>query len=241
MRNRGNRTGVGSLRAQVVAQWFGVEVPERIGPPATGTAPDVPLGGGKIVLLTGASGAGKSTLLRSLYRKHHRSVNWVDLADVRLGRGMVIDLMAEATGGGDSEADILAALDALSRVGLGEVWTYLRRPGQLSEGQRWRLRLALAMARAGAGGRQGDGEVGRQGVGEAGRRLTVLAADEFAAPLDRVTALVVARALRKAVSGRPDLCVVVASTREDLLAALDPDVVVTCDFGLFNLQERGAV
>jgi ABC-type ATPase with predicted acetyltransferase domain len=218
---------MGSERAQVVARWFGVEAVEAEGARRRregGQKPHVPLRGGQIVLLSGASGAGKSTLLRSLYRKYHRATPWIDLAGVRLGGKVVIDLMAEAAGGGRTEADILGALDALSRVGLGEVWTYLKRPGQLSEGQRWRLRLALALARTNV---TGD--------------LCVLAADEFAAPLDRVTALVVARALRKAATARPNLCAVVATPRDDLLAALDPDIVVECDFGLFNLHERGAL
>jgi ABC-type ATPase with predicted acetyltransferase domain len=71
--------------------------------------------------------------------------------------------------------------------------------------------------------------------------LVVLAADEFAAPLDRITALVVARALRKAVSARPDLCAIVATTREDLATALNPDLIVHCDFGVFEVQERGSL
>jgi hypothetical protein len=133
--------------------------------------------------------------------------------------------MADATGGGDHEASVVAALETLSRVGLGEVWTYLRTPAQLSEGQRWRLRLALGLARA----RPAQG-----------RDLCVLAIDEFAAPLDRVTARVVARALRKAVSARRDLCAIVATSHDDLVGALAPDVVVRCDFGAFDVREGGS-
>ena len=136
--------------------------------------------------------------------------------------------MAEAMAGDRDATDqsaIMAALEALSRVGLGEVWTYLRTPAQLSEGQRWRLRLALALARA------------RPAPGKA---LRVLAADEFAAPLDRVTALVVARALRKAVTAKPNLCAIIATSHQDLAAALKPDLTVHCDFGIFHLHERGS-
>jgi ABC-type ATPase with predicted acetyltransferase domain len=181
------------------------------------------LDGGQVVLLTGASGAGKSTLLRRLHHRHRRRTTWVNLAAVRLpDDALVVDVMAEAQGGGEDDASVVAALEALSRVGLGEVWTYLRTPEELSEGQRWRLRLALGLARA---------RSSRKG-------LCVLAADEFAAPLDRVTALIVARAVRKAVDGRRDLCAIVATAREDLQAALRPDVIVHCDFGIYHHSER---
>jgi ABC-type ATPase with predicted acetyltransferase domain len=196
-----------------------------------GLPPPIELRGGQIVLLTGASGAGKSTLLHYLRCQHDQHASWRDLGQTRLPNDvLVIDAMAEAMGSGPSdEGGIVAALEALSRVGLGEVWTYLRTPAQLSEGQRWRLRLALALVRAG----KYSPWAGRLN-GEGGRSLTILAADEFAAPLDRVTALVVARALRKAVSAQPDLCAIVATSRDDLIPALDPDLIVECDFGIFT-------
>ena len=118
-----------------------------------------------IVLITGPSGAGKSTLLRELIRaavvQRHRVI---DLAHVTLPSEPIVDLFH-----GLSLRDTLLLL---SRVGLGEAWSYLRKPSQLSDGQRWRLRLALAL-------REAEQEPGH---------CVVLAADEFAALLDRVTA-----------------------------------------------------
>ena len=219
--------GIGSARAALVARWFGVTDNQVRGRTGDGAAPTpaIDIAGGRLILLTGASGSGKSTLLRRLRRGSNRSARWVDLNDIRLGQAAVIDAMAEAMGGeGDDETTIVAALEALSRVGLGEVWSYLRTPAELSEGQRSRLRLALALARA---------------KPPPDKPLRVLSADEFAAPLDRVTALVVSRALRKAVTAKPDLCAVVATAREDLEVALDPDLVVHCDFGAFTVCERG--
>jgi ABC-type ATPase with predicted acetyltransferase domain len=177
-----------------------------------------------VVLVTGASGAGKSSLLRAVRRRGRGSVaGWIDLDAVRLPSRAVVDVMCEAMGGGEDEGSIVLALEALSRVGLGEVWTYLRTPARLSVGQRWRLRLAVGLALA-----RGRGTVGRP---------CVLAADEFAAPLDRVTALVVARALRRAVDGTPGVCAVVATSREDLGEALGADRVVRCDFGAWEGSE----
>ena len=238
------KVGRWSVRAAMVARWFGVgrgavESARKVmmGAPW----PRVQLRGGCVVLLTGASGAGKSTFLRRLRRRSGRGVGWVDLAaidDAAFARGLVIDVMAEAMGGGEDEASVVAALEALSRVGLGEVWTYLRRPAELSEGQRWRLRLAVALARAGGVSGEGVGQA-RPPKGGGRGKLCVLAADEFAAPLDRVTAMVVARALRKAISARADLCAVVATSHDDLLGALAPDVVVRCDFGACASEEGG--
>jgi ABC-type ATPase with predicted acetyltransferase domain len=157
-----------------------------------------------------------------------------DWPDVSQGRQVVEEPVNEAC----EERAILAALRALSRVGLGEVWSYLRRPGELSEGQRWRLRLGVALAQWGGGERGGKDEGGRMKDESLGRRLVVLGVDEFCAPLDRVTALVVARGLRKAVDLGGDFCAVVASSREDLGEALLADLEVRCDFGEYRLVGR---
>jgi ABC-type ATPase with predicted acetyltransferase domain len=207
----------------------------------SGDWPAVELRAGRVILLSGASGSGKSTLLRRLRRRHRGRATWVDLNAVRLPRGRaVIDVMCEAIGGGADDGSIVAALEALSRVGLGEVWTYLRTVGQISEGQRWRLRLAVAMARGeGNPGSKPPGLLGDSCVeGGRGDGLVVLVADEFGAVLDRVTAMVVARALRKGVSGRSDVCAVVATSHADVTEALSPDVVVSCDFGSVQVEER---
>ena len=210
-----------SARARVVARWFGVDVPRAHYSHRGRDVPKLETRAGEVVLITGASGAGKSTLLRAL---RERAERWVDLNRVRLSDRAAIDVMVDALGGGSDELSIVAGLDALSRVGLGEVWTYLRKPRELSEGQRWRLRLAVALARATRNRIPG--------------KFTVLACDEFGAVLDRVTAIVVARALRRAVSSCADVCAVVATGHEDLRAALAADVDVRCDFGEFEVTAR---
>jgi ABC-type ATPase with predicted acetyltransferase domain len=217
-----------STRGAMVARWFGVDAgddpyPESQGVDATQT---LDLRQGQIILITGPSGAGKSALLRVL-RLHHRESRWLDLSRVRLPERPVVDCMTDrlpSTRFADEDSRIVAALELLSRVGLGEVWTYLRRPKELSEGQRWRLRVALGLATA----------------THARRRSTILVADEFCALLDRVTAMIVARALRRAVdaaseSGKP-ICAVVATSHDDLAGALRPDIHANCDFGRVTLR-----
>jgi ABC-type ATPase with predicted acetyltransferase domain len=164
--------------------------------------------GGRVVLITGASGAGKSSLMRHIRSRYDRRL-WIDLGRVKLPRRAVVDCFP-------ARLPVEEVLAALGRVGLGEVWTYLRRPEQLSDGQRWRLRLALGLERA---------------KGRGGRGVVVLACDEFGALLDRVTAAVVARVVRRVVAASPGVCAVLATSHDDLGEALGADVIVRCDFG----------
>lgn len=191
-------------RTEQVVRWFGLTPP----PPA----PRPPLADqlprpGEILLLTGPSGSGKSTLLRRLVAElHDRQVPTIDLARLPLPDLPVVDCLPDLS--------LEAALLLLGRMGLGEAWTYLRTPAELSEGQRWRLRLCLA-------------------VHEAGRRSArpaVLVCDEFASLLDRLTAAVVSRSVRRLLTTMPTLGAVLATCHDDILRPLSPDRVVRCDF-----------
>jgi ABC-type ATPase with predicted acetyltransferase domain len=57
--------------------------------------------------------------------------------------------------------------------------------------------------------------------------------------LDRVTAMVVARALRKSIRG--PLSALVATAHDDLIDALQPDLLVTCDFERVAISPRSVV
>ncbi len=126
----------------------------------------------------------------------------------------------------------METLKLLGRVGLGEAWSYLRTPCELSEGQKFRLRLAVGLWRA-----MKIGEIAEMNERRgAALRSTppggrVIVCDEFAAVLDRLTAMIVARCLRRAIDAHPNIAAVVATSHEDLAAALKPEVVVRCDFG----------
>lgn len=193
---------------QRVRAWFGL-------PPGHCDAIDTdvslePPHAGRIVLITGPSGSGKTRLIRRLRQQDDRPQRWIDLNDIALPDALVADCFGAIP--------LEQALKLLSRCGLGEVWTYLRRPRELSEGQRWRLRLAMGLARAAAASTRCDGVD------------PILLADEFAAVLDRVTACVVARSLRRTID-RSAVGMICATSHEDLIDALRPDVIVRCDFG----------
>jgi ABC-type ATPase with predicted acetyltransferase domain len=194
-----------SERARRVAGMFGVKEGTKfaIENCQLSIANCVELRAGTVTLVTGASGGGKSMLLREL-RAMHGDRAWVDVGQIELADVPVVDCF--------ESDELVEVLMMLGRVGLGEVWTYLRTPAELSEGQRWRLRLALGLWRL----------RGKRGV---------LVADEFCAVLDRITAKVVSRCLRKTIDGEQGVAAVVASSHDDLQVALRPEVVVRCDFG----------
>src|ERR1043165_9153714 len=98
-------------------------------------------------------------------------------------------------------SSVESALSHLSRVGLAEAHCYLLPPKYLSDGQRWRLRLALGLSR----------------VNDGGTDISCLVCDEFTSLLDRISAAVVARVLRRAITPHSGLCALVACSRPDLL------------------------
>lgn len=240
-----------SPRVRQVAGAFGLGLDPRrdrpiVAPCRLGMEP------GDLVFVTGPSGGGKSTLLRLIDEAvtacRQAEVLWVDRLPEPLDMPLVDALAAVprvevAQGAGPAseagsqgvdpssacivdspqrhldEADLRQVMADLARVGLGDAFLMLRRPCELSDGQRARLRLAQAMA-----------ELRRRPAG----RFVVLLADEFAAPLDRVTAAVLARQIRRWVdqmhAERPGgLSAVLATTHDDLLEALAPDVLVYKD------------
>jgi ABC-type ATPase with predicted acetyltransferase domain len=200
-----------SRRAQQVAQWFGLRARTGAGAePSSNELRAMLPPPGSVTLITGPSGAGKSSLLRAL-RGTTRGPRWIDFGRIETRDVPLVDCF-DALG-------LNETLALLARVGLCEAWTYLRTPSELSDGQGWRLKLALALHQASRGGAGAPAH-------------TILWADEFAAVLDRVTAMVVSRALRKSICA--PLSALVATSHDDLAGALKPDLTITCDFA--NVQ-----
>lgn len=101
------------------------------------------------------------------------------------------------------DCELIEAMRVLSKAGISDAFNLLEKPKHLSEGQQYRYRLARGLA--------------------AGKR--VIFADEFCSTLDRLTAAVVACKTARFVR-KEGLTLVVASSHDDLLADMQPDVVI---------------
>jgi ABC-type lipoprotein export system ATPase subunit len=225
----------------------GAATPElTIIPPTTLT-----LRGGQVVFITGPSGGGKSSLLHLI----HAALNAADppVRTLRLDPGAiqnVPDLPLIDT----FPPPLENALALLSLAGLSDAFVLLRRPSELSDGQRYRFALAHALSQippAPAPGIPGtsrtSGNVSAchgEDPNHAGPSapevpLTVLLADEFGATLDRLTAAVLARNLRRWTRRQAGVVFVAATTHEDLLEPLEPDILIEKHLGsTLTLLER---
>lgn len=152
---------------------------------------------GDVVYITGQSGSGKSVILREMQRlmkgegKTVTSIEDITFDDDK----NVIDQIGSTTA---------EALSLLSMAGLNDAYLFIRKPSEMSDGQRYRLKIAKLI------------ESGAQ----------VWAADEFGAVLDRVTAQAVASNFQRAAR-KVGATVMVATTHEDLINALRPNVTIT--------------
>lgn len=167
---------------------------------------------GHVVFITGASGSGKSVLLAEIGRtlQDHQSVNVLRFEDLPpLPDRPLVDCF--------DGLPLEQVTAVLSLAGLNDAFVMLRRPGELSDGQRYRLWLAEAMALTQCSDHA---------------QLNVVLADEFAATLDRITAAVIARNIRKWTrrTAAP-VCFVAATTHDDLLEPLEPDVLIENHLG----------
>ncbi len=101
------------------------------------------------------------------------------------------------------DGDFLQALKLLSITGLNDVFCVLNQPANLSNGQKYRFRLAMALA----------------------SEKKFIFADEFCSELDRITAAVISYNIQRHAK-RTGVIFILASSHEDILLDLAPDVLV---------------
>ena len=101
------------------------------------------------------------------------------------------------------EGDPLSWLRLLSIAGLNDCFCILNQPDNLSDGQKYRFRMAMALA----------------------AKKKFVFADEFCCELDRITAAVISFRLHK-FAKRTDTTFILASSHDDILLDLQPDVLV---------------
>lgn len=154
---------------------------------------------GDVIYVTGQSGSGKSCLLRSIadgIRQDGLKVMSMD--DVVLEDKPIIDQLGTT---------MTEATQYLAQAGISDAYLFIRKPSELSDGQRYRLKLAKLL--------ESDADV--------------WVADEFGAVLDRITAKVVSYNAQR-VARRAGKTLVVATTHTDIGDELGPDLMITKRF-----------
>jgi uncharacterized protein len=151
---------------------------------------------GDVVYITGQSGSGKSLLLKELEKQmRERGKSVINLDSIVFDNTKtLIDQIGTSTND---------ALRLLSIAGLNDAYLFIRKPSELSDGQRYRFRLAKAV--------ESDADV--------------WVADEFMAVLDRTAAKVIAYSVQK-TARKAKKTVIVATTHTDMVEDLSPDLFV---------------
>lgn len=147
---------------------------------------------GDVFYITGQSGSGKSVMLRELQKQlsevHSQQV--VNIDQMELPEIPLVEQVGRTT---------QEALELMSKVGINDAYLFIRKPSELSDGQRYRLRLAHLI----------------------NSPATVWVADEFGAILDRTTAKIVAYSLSR-LARQLNKILIVATTHTDLEEELAP-------------------
>lgn len=189
-----------SLRTADVTTRFGLTLPAE--PTAIAVGLRVTLGPGEVVLLYGPSGSGKSTLLAEL---HRRFPGGCLVQRIRFPQDVaIVDWVAPSR----SLAEAIAIMTA---CGLGDANLWLRPFSVLSEGERFRARLARAVSLH----------------NQAGVSAPLLC-DEFCSGLHTRAAKALSYTLGK-IARQRGLCVILASSRDDVIRDLQPTTLVNLD------------
>ncbi len=203
-----------SLNTSFVMDHFGIDFEQ--GEHVIAEDLELDLRPGDVTFFTGPSGSGKSSLLRAAAEQlDPATVLWIDR--LAMPETPLVDAMP---------LPIKESLDLLAACGLGEAQLLLRSPSELSDGQRYRFRLALGIALL------------THHSSLKTHHSLWLVADEFSAALDRTLAKVLAFNIRR-LARRTGVGFLLATTHDDLLADLDPDVLVRCDLDGRITVERG--
>jgi len=147
---------------------------------------------GDVVFITGDSGGGKSILLKELKSKLTEVYDMNDFQPDKSER--VIEGIGK---------DLDEAIKLLSVVGLNDAFIFLRKYGELSDGQKYRYRLAK--------------------IFQSNPKFVFI--DEFCANLDRTTAKVIAYNLQR-IARKTGTVLFCATTHTDIRDDLNPSVLV---------------
>jgi len=150
---------------------------------------------GDVCYVTGQSGSGKSTVLRELKKLMvEEGLSVCDIDAIEFQDKPLINQIG---------TDTNDALRLLAIAGISDAYLYIRKPTELSDGQRYRFRLAKLIE----------------------SRAQVWVADEFMAVVDRDTAKNIAFNMQK-VARTAGATLLVATTHTDLRQDLAPTLYI---------------
>ena len=179
-----------------VAEMFGLGLDDKQFTVLDGLKLDIKQG--DVVYITGQSGSGKSTVLKELRQEYEkRGVKVAVASEIEMIDQPIVDQIYPGN------KLLSKTLELFSFVGLSDANLFLRKPSELSDGQRYRFMLAKMI------------ESGAQ----------VWMADEFLALLDRVTAKVIAYNIQK-IARKVGATLIVATTHRDMVDDLAPDLYI---------------
>jgi ABC-type ATPase with predicted acetyltransferase domain len=183
---------------------------------------------GELIAVVGASGAGKTTLLRLIlgaakgwWEERFRPTT----GKIEVPRNVKVSVMipGEFEPGFGTESilehvyrkigDLNAAVEVLNRAGLSDAVLYRAKYSELSTGQKERARIASLLA----------------------EKPNLLLIDEFAAHLDTLTAMRVARKVAEIIR-EAGITALIITHRPEVLKALDPDAVLFVGYGTARVQ-----
>jgi ABC-type ATPase with predicted acetyltransferase domain len=159
---------------------------------------ELKIGARDIVYITGDSGSGKSVLLKVI--KQDLGYEAIDVADIQPDPDKPL---IETVG-----KTLTEGLELLSKAGLNDAFLFIRRFGELSDGQKYRYKIAKLI--------------------ESRKQWWI--ADEFCATLDRDSARIVSFNIQK-LARNLGKAVVVATTHTDLFDDLNPSVHIHKRYG----------
>lgn len=179
-----------------VAEMFGLGLDDKVFPVLNNLEIDVE--DGDIIYITGQSGSGKSTILHELSAEMSKNgLKVCSLNDVVFEDKPIVDQVYP------NETSLSKTLGLFSLVGLSDANLFLRKPKELSDGQRYRFALAKLIE----------------------SEADVWVADEFLAVLDRVTACVISYNIQR-LARKMGIILIVATTHTDMVEDLAPDIFI---------------
>jgi len=177
---------------------------------------------GEIVAVVGASGSGKTTFLRLIVGEalkldddvYKPSSGMVEVVVDSIAAMIPSELEPQITEKSileqifDITGDIHLAVEVLNRAGISDAVLYRARFNELSTGQKERFKLAACLA----------------------KKPSLMLVDEFAAHLDEMTAVRVARKISE-LAREAKITLIAVTHRKEVINALSPDRILYVGYG----------